>query len=116
LFHQFTTVVVVDEQMIQDDDIHGSKELHTLLQYIRQYVMTKDFFEHLNSREINNILQDIPNHVFDLVNLACIVLRYTLSGVINREIVPFKAKLLNKRLVLFYADITTQDIDNVGHK
>jgi hypothetical protein len=34
----------------------------------------------------------------------------------NREIVPFKAKLLNKRLVLFYAGITTQNNDNVGHE
>jgi len=35
----------------------------------------------------------------------------------NREIVDFKAKLLNiKRLVLFYVDITTQDNDNVGHE
>ncbi len=29
---------------------------------------------------------------------------------------PFKAKLLNKRLDLFYTDITTQDNDNVGHE
>ena len=34
----------------------------------------------------------------------------------NREFVPFKAKLLNKRLVLFYVEITTKDKDNVGHK
>jgi hypothetical protein len=36
LFQQFTTVVVLDEQMRQDDDIPGAKELHTLLQSIRQ--------------------------------------------------------------------------------
>jgi hypothetical protein len=45
LFQQFTTVVVLDVQMRQDDDIPGAKELHTLLQSIRrQYGMTKDFF------------------------------------------------------------------------
>ena len=70
----------------------------------------------MNSRAINNKLQDIPNHVFDLVNPAFIVPRHILIEIINREIVHFKAKLLNKRLVLFYVDITTQDIDNVGHK
>ena len=70
----------------------------------------------MNSRAINNKLQDIPNHVFDLVNPTFIVPRHTLIDIINREIVPFKAKLLNKRLVLFYADITTQDNDNVGHE
>ena len=56
--------------------------------------MTKEFFEQLNLRAINNKLQDIPNHVFDLVNLALIVSRHTLIDIINREIVPFKAKSL----------------------
>ena len=45
LFQQFTTVVVLDEQMRQDYDIPGAKELHTLLQSIRQYGMTKEIFE-----------------------------------------------------------------------
>ena len=67
-------------------------------------------------RAINKRLQDIPNHVFDLVNSAFIVPRHTLIDIVNREIVPFKAKLLKKRLVLFYSDITTQDDDNVGHE
>jgi len=49
-------------------------------------------------------------------NPKFIVLRHTLIDIINREIVPFKAELLNKRLVLFYVDITTQDNDNVGHE
>jgi hypothetical protein len=101
--------------MRQDDDILGETELHILLQSIRQYRMTKAIFEQLNSRAINNKLQDIPNLVFDLVNPAFIVPRHTSIDYINRAIVPFKAKLLNKRLVLFYADITTQDNDNVGH-
>jgi hypothetical protein len=67
LFQQFTTVVVLYEQMRQDDDILGAKELHTLLQSIRQYGTTKEIFEHLNLRAINNKLQDIPNHVFILL-------------------------------------------------
>ena len=79
--------------MIQDDDIPGAKELHTLLQSIRQYGMTKEIFEHLNSRAINNKLQDIPNHAFDLVNPAFIVPRRTLIDIINRDIVPFKANV-----------------------
>ena len=37
LFQQFTIVIVFDEQMRQDDDIPGAKELHTLLQSIRQH-------------------------------------------------------------------------------
>ena len=78
--------------------------------------MTKEIFEQLNLRAINNKLQDIPNHVFDLVNQAFIVPRHTLIDIINRECVPFKAKLLNTRLYLLYADITTQDHDNVGHE
>ena len=78
--------------------------------------MTKNFFEQLNSRAINNKLQDIPNHLFDLVNRTFIGPQYTLIDIINREIVPLNAKLLNKRLVLFYADIITQDNDNVGHE
>jgi hypothetical protein len=102
--------------MRQDDDIPSAKELHTLLKSIRQYGMTKKVFEQLNSIAINNKLQDIPNHVFDLVNPAFIVPRHTLIHIINKEIVPFKTRLLNKRLVLFYADITTQDNDNVGHE
>ena len=102
LFQQFTTVVVLDEHMRQDDDIHGAKELHALLQSIREYGMTKENFEQMNSRAIDNKLQDIPNHVFDLINPSIIVPRHTLIDIINREIVPFKAKLLNKRLVLFY--------------
>ena len=66
--------------------------------------MTQEFFEQLNLRAINSKLQDIPNHVLDLVNPAFIIVpRRTLIDIINREIVPFKAKLLNKRLVLFYA-------------
>ena len=77
--------------------------------------MTKYIFEQLNSRAINNKLQGIPNHVADLVNPALIVPRHTLIKIINREIVPFKAKMLNKRSVLFHAHITTQDNDNVGH-
>jgi hypothetical protein len=116
LFQQFTAVVVLDEQMRQDYDIPGAKELHTLLQSIRHNEMTKEFFEQLNSRTINDKLQDIPNRVFDLVNPAFIVPRHTLIDIINREIVSFKAKLFSKRLVLFYADITTQDNDNVGHE
>ncbi len=76
-FQQFTTVVVLDEQMRQDDDIHGAKELHALLQSIRQYGMTKEIFEQLNLRAINNKLQDILNHVFDSVNPAFIVPRHT---------------------------------------
>ena len=115
-FQHFTPVVVQDTKMRQDDAILGAKELHTLLQSIRQYVMTQEIFEQLISRAINNKLQNIPNHVFDLVNPAFIVPRHTLIDLINREIVPFKAKLLNKRLVLFYADITTQDIDNAMHE
>ncbi len=54
--------------------------------------------------------------MYNLNNPAFIVPRHTLIDIINREIVPFKAKLLNKRLVLFYADITTQDNDNVRHE
>ena len=73
--------------------------------------MTKEFFEQLHSRAINNKLQDIPNHVFHLANPAFIFPRHILIDIINREIVPFKAKLLIKRLVLFHADITTQDND-----
>jgi hypothetical protein len=53
--------------MRQDDDTLGAKELHTLLQSIRQYGMTKGIFEQLNSRAINNKLQDIPNHVLILL-------------------------------------------------
>ena len=101
LLQQFTTVVVLDEHKRQDDNIPGAKELHTLLHSIRQYGMTKENFEQLNSRAINNKLQDTSNHVFDLVNPAFIVPRHTLIDIINREIVPFKAKLLNKRLVFF---------------
>jgi hypothetical protein len=78
--------------------------------------MTKFIFLQLNSRAVNNSLQDIPNRVLDLVNPTFIVPRHNLIDIINREIVPFKAKLLNKQLVLFYADITTQDNDNVGHE
>ncbi len=51
----------------------------------------------------------------DVVNPTFMFPRHTLIDIINREIVPFKAKLLNKRLVLFNADITTQDNDNIGH-
>jgi hypothetical protein len=58
LFQQFTTIVVLDEQMRQDDDILGAKELHTLLKFIRQCGMTKELFEQLNSRAINNKLQN----------------------------------------------------------
>jgi len=102
--------------MRQDDDILGAKELHTLLQSIRQYGMTKEFFEEMNSKAINNKLQDTPSHVFDLVNPAFIVPRHILVNIVNREIILFKAKLLDKRLVLFYADITTQGNGNVGHE
>ena len=114
LFQQFTTFVVLDEKMRKDDDIPRAKELHTLLQSIRQYGMIKDIFEQLNSRAIKNY--KIPIHLFDLVNPAFIVPRHTLINIINREIVPFKAKLFYKRLVLFYANKTTQDNDNVGHE
>ena len=102
--------------MRQDDDILGAKELHALLQSIRQCGMTDEILEQLNSKAIDNKQQGIPNHVFDLDNPTFIVPRHTLIDIINKEIVPFKAKLLNKRLVLFYADITTQDNDNVGHE
>ena len=61
--------------------------------------MTKENFEQLNLRAINNKLQDIPNRGFDLVNPAFIDPRHTLIDIINSEIVPLKAKLLNKRLV-----------------
>jgi hypothetical protein len=69
----------------------------------------------LNSRAINNRLNDIHIHIFDLVNPVFIVPRHTLIDIVNREDVPFKAQFLNKRLVSFYDDITTQDTDNVGH-
>ncbi len=69
--------------------------------------LQREIFEQLNSRATNNKQQDIPNHVFYLDNPAFIVPRHTLIDIINREIVPFKAKSLNKRLVLFYAHITT---------
>jgi len=82
--------------MRQDDCILGAKELHILLQSIRQYRMTKAIFEKLNSRAINNKLQDIPHYVCDLVNPPFIVPRHILIDITNRQIVPFKAKLLNK--------------------
>jgi hypothetical protein len=103
--------------MRQYDNIPGAKELHPLLQSIKQCGMTYEIiFEHLNSRAIHIKLQDITNHVFDLVNPTFIIPRHTLIDIIVREIAPFKAILLNTRLVLFYADITTQDNDNVGHE
>ncbi len=78
--------------------------------------MTKKIFKQVNSRTINNKLQDIRNHVFDLVDPAFIVPRHALIDIVNIEIVPFIAKLLSKRLVLCYAYITTQDNDKVGHE
>ena len=68
------------------------------------------------SRAINNKLYDIHNHVFDLVNPLFMVPRHTIIDIINREVIPFIAKLLNNRLVSLYADITTQDNDNVGNE
>jgi hypothetical protein len=56
--------------------------------------MKEKCFEQLNSRAINNKLQNIRNHVFDLVNPAFIVPRHALIDIINREIVPFKANCL----------------------
>ncbi len=47
--------------------------------------MTKEIFEQLNLRAINNKLQDIPNHVFYLVNPAFIDPRHTLIDIIKRE-------------------------------
>jgi len=67
----------------------------------------------LNSRAINNRLNDIHIHIFDLVNPVFIVPRLTLIYIVNNEVVPFKATFLNKRSL--YVDITTQDNDNVGH-
>jgi len=116
MFQHFTTVIVLDEQMRQNDDIPGSKKLNELIQYIRQHGITKTIFEQLNSRAINNKLFYIPNHVFNLINHVFMVPRHTLIDIVNREGVSFKAKFLHKRLVLFYADITTQDNDNVGHE
>jgi hypothetical protein len=80
--------------MRQGDDIPGAKELHTLLQSIRQYGMTMEIFEQLKSRAIGNKLQDISNRVFDLVNPTFIVPRHTLIDIINIENVSFKAKLV----------------------
>jgi len=68
--------------MRQDDDIPGAKELHTLLQSIRQYGMTKEIFDQINLRAINNKLQDIPNRVFYLVNPEFIVPRHILLQLI----------------------------------
>ena len=56
--------------------------------------MTEEIFEQRNSRAIYNKLKDISNHVFNLVNPAFIVPRHTLIDIINKLIVPFKAKLL----------------------
>ena len=42
--------------MRQDDDIPGTNELHILIQSIRQYRMTKEIVERLNSRAINSKL------------------------------------------------------------
>ena len=58
----------------------------------------------------------MPNHVFDLLNSLFIVPRHTVSDIVNREVVSFRAKFLNKRLVSFYADITIQESDDVGHE
>lgn len=115
LFKQFTTVVVLDEQMRQDDCIPGANDLHKLLSSIRQHGIIASTFEKLNSRAIGNKLPGIPNHIFDLVNPAFIVPRHSLIDIINKKVVPFKAKQLNKRLISFFADITMQDNDNVGH-
>ena len=93
--------------MRQDDDILGAKELHTLLQYIRQCGMTEEISDQLNLRAINNKLQDIPNRVFDLDSPTFIVPRHTSIDILNREMIPFKEKILNMRLVLFYDGITT---------
>ncbi len=74
LFQQFTTVVVLDEQMRQDDDILGAKALHTFLQCIRQHGITvQEIFEQLNSRAINNKQQDIPYHVLILLTRHLLV-------------------------------------------
>ena len=53
--------------------------------------------------------------IFFLVNPAFIVPRHSLIDIINKKVVPFKAKQLNKRLISFFADITMQDNNNVGH-
>jgi len=91
--------------MRQDDDMPGSKELHKLLQSNRHHGITEAFFEQLNLRVINNKLRDIHNHHIDFVSSIFIVPRHTLIDIINREVVPFKAKFRNKRLVSFYVDI-----------
>ena len=83
--------------MIQDDAILGAKELHTLLQSIRQHGIAESIFEQINSRAINNKLHDIPNRGFDFVNPVFIFPRHTLIDILNREVVPFKAKFLNTR-------------------
>ena len=102
--------------MRQDDDVLGAKELHALLQSIRQHVISQATFGPLNSRAINNKLHDIHNHVFYLVNPIFIIPRHTLNDIVNREVVPFKTIFFNKRLVTFDVDITTQENDNVGHE
>ncbi len=103
--------------MRRDDDIPGASEFHSLLQSIRQHGITKAIFEQLNSRAINNKAHDNPSHVFDLIIPLFIIPHHTLiMDVIKREVVYFKAKLLNKRLDIVCADITTQDDDNVGHE
>ncbi len=44
LAQPFTTVVDLAEHIRQDDDNLGAKELHTLLQSIRQHGMAEAFF------------------------------------------------------------------------
>jgi len=59
------------------DNILGAKELHILLQSIREHGITEAIFELLNSRAINSKPQDIPNHIFNLVT------QYALSHAIR---------------------------------
>ena len=103
--------------MRQDDDIPRARELHNLLQSIRKHGLTELIFKQVNSRAIDKKLRNIPSHVFYLVIPSFIVPRHTSIDIINKEDVRFNiAKRLNKRLVSFYADRTTQDNDNVGRE
>ena len=105
-------VITLDEQMRQSADLAGADELHDLLTEIRNSneSIKPQVLEQLNRRAIG--AQGQPKTLAELAHPMIIVQRHTLINIINKEMIPTRAKDANQRVIKFYPDI--KGVDSTG--
>ena len=102
-------VIKLTDQMRQSKDVPGATELHDLLTEIRDSSdgIKPETLEKLNARAIG--APGMPKTLANLDHPIIIAQRHTVINIINKEMIPARAKEAGKRLIKFYPEIKGVD-------